>query len=528
MRSLLLLLALWTSSSIAQKVVTWDVGKRAVQENASRKSRRATISEALGNAEELYYANVTIGTPGQLLQLQLDTGSSDVWMTESNATFCKQEEDACIGGTFDPTQSSTYKLVQQGAFQVQYVDNSGSEGDYFSDNINIGGVTVTGQQMGLAKRTTIGTGIVGVGFAQDESVCAQSEGPCQTYPSIIDSMVNQSKINSHAYSLWLNDVEANTGSIIFGGVDTDKYEGQLVTLPILPDAQSGGFTSFTVAWTGFNIGTPKGVENTFVPQNFAQPAILDSGTSTLLFPDDVAQQLFDQFGAQYSNQLQAYVAPCYLQNANATLNFQFGGTNGPTISVAVSEFLLDLTGPGQPPLKFDNGDVACLLGFEGAQGRPILLGDTFLRSAYVVYDLDNRQVSIAPTRFDATSSNVQEIRAGSNGVPNVASTASAASISATATGVQTLGIEATGSPDALGNGGAASSLSPSGLPPLAQFTTAPASASSTSGSQSGAQQGSPQKGAAAGLMVPLRSSEGLFLMVLLSVLTTLGSSFVWL
>ena len=47
-----------------------------------------------------------------------------------------------------------------------------------------------------------------------------------------------------------------------------------------------------------------------------------------------------------------------------------------------------------------------------------MLGDTFLRSAYVVYDLDNNQISIAPTNFNATSSNIREITTGTNAVPD--------------------------------------------------------------------------------------------------------------
>lgn len=76
----------------------------------------------------------------------------------------------------------------------------------------------------------------------------------------------------------------------------------------------------------------------------------------------------------------------------------------------------------------------CQFGIEPAGEDPILLGDTFLRSAYVVYDLANNQISIAQTDFNATTSNVQEIVAGANGVPNVASTATAVSASATVSG----------------------------------------------------------------------------------------------
>ena len=513
MRSLFLP-ALWASSVAAQKVVSWDMQRRAAPIGAPKRSKRATITENLGNAEELYYANVTVGTPGQLLQLQLDTGSSDVWMTAASAEYCLESESGCIGGTYDPQQSSTYRLVDSGGFQIQYVDNTGSSGDYISDRIDIGGVTITGQQMGLALETTIGTGIIGVGFSADEAVCVQTQGACRTYPSIIDQMVDQSRINSHAYSLWLNDLESNTGSILFGGVDTDKYIGSLVTLPVLRDAQSGSFTSFSVAWTGFSIGTPNGEETNFVAQNFAYPAILDSGTSIALFPDDLANKLYVQFGAQYSNQLQAYVAPCYLRESNATLDFEFGGADGPIIRVPVAEFLLDLTSPGQPPLQFDNGDVACLLGFQGAQGDPILLGDTFLRSAYVVYDITNREISIAQTMLNANSQNVQEIQSGNNGVPNVASTASAASLVATATaGHPSVAAGATGGGD--DDSGAAATLSPTGPPPLAAFTTAPASAATQS------------QGAAAAVTAPTMGFGGFTLIGLVSVLATLGATFVW-
>ena len=47
-----------------------------------------------------------------------------------------------------------------------------------------------------------------------------------------------------------------------------------------------------------------------------------------------------------------------------------------------------------------------------------MLGDTFLRSAYVVYHLGNNQISLAPTVFNATDSDVREINNGTDGVPD--------------------------------------------------------------------------------------------------------------
>ena len=278
---LLLLLALEASFATAQNVVSFDIGKRNKPLPHPTKSKRDTVTAKLGNANYLYYANITVGSPGQLLQLQIDSGSSDVWMTATGDEYCQESYNACVGGTFDSEQSSSFKRLEGQPFEISYVDGSASSGTYFSDAMSIGGVSLDSLQMGLATKTSIGTGILGVGFASNEAICTH-DPDCEPYPTLTQQLVKQKKINSQAYSLWLNDIDASSGSILFGGVDSSKYTGSLVSLPVEKDTRSDDYTSFTVAWTGFSVGTPKGEENQFVPQSFAQPAILDSGTSTLV------------------------------------------------------------------------------------------------------------------------------------------------------------------------------------------------------------------------------------------------------
>lgn len=184
--------------------------------------------------------------------------------------------------------------------------------------------------------------------------------------------------------------------------------------------------------------------------------------------------------------------------------------------MSVSEFLMDLgtDGSGKPFKFHSTGQVACELGFEAAQGRPILLGDTFLRSAYVVYDLDNNEVSIAQTNFNSGQQNVLEIQAGPRGVPSVASTASMASISQTATGVQTVQTAGIGGSPTQDLGSVASSLvAGTGAPPLAAFTTAQYT-------------GPTGEGSAAGLQVPLADFEGLAVCALMMAFAIVGSGMV--
>lgn len=55
-------------------------------------------------------------------------------------------------------------------------------------------------------------------------------------------------------------------------------------------------------------------------------------------------------------------------------------------------------------------------------------GDTFLRSAYVVYDLDNEEISLANTLFNVTESKILEIGTGKNSVPDATGALSAVTV----------------------------------------------------------------------------------------------------
>jgi hypothetical protein len=85
--STLLALSLFTSSSYAApKVVSFDLTRSEFPADVSFEhplSKRAgTVGATLYNAQSnlLYLVNATIGTPGQQFSLQLDTGSSDIWV----------------------------------------------------------------------------------------------------------------------------------------------------------------------------------------------------------------------------------------------------------------------------------------------------------------------------------------------------------------------------------------------------------------------------------------------------------------
>jgi elongation factor G len=151
--------------------------------------------------------------------------------------------------------------------------------------------------------------------------------------------------------------------------------------------------------------------------------VLDSGTTLTYLPTDLATQVWKEVGAVYSSQYDLAVIPCSMQNSKGYFSFGLGGPSGPRINVTMDELVLDLTS-GSPPLFTSGaykGQTVCSFGIQNINSSVYLLGDTFLRSAYVVYDLVNNEIGIAPTDFNSTDSNI--VPFPSSGAPIPSATA---------------------------------------------------------------------------------------------------------
>ncbi|AEO68924.1 uncharacterized protein THITE_2155501 [Thermothielavioides terrestris NRRL 8126] len=401
------------------KVLGLETQRRAPRNpvHRDRLRKRGELPIGLDNEETLYFINATVGTPATALRLHLDTGSSDMWVNTPTSAYCSSKSKPCaFAGTYSANASSTSEYVGS-YFNISYVDGSGASGDYVSDTVTIGGHKIDRLQFGVGYQSTNAQGIMGIGYPLNEVQVGRAG--LRAYNNLPAQLVADGVIQSKAYSLWLNDLDANTGSILFGGVDAAKYTPPLLSLPVEP--QSGVYSEFFITLTGLQLGS------TAIGSDLALAVLLDSGSSLTYLPDSLVQSIYAAVGAVYDSDANAAYVPCALADdaSAAPLNFTFTTA---TISVAMRELVLDLvTSSGQRP-TFSNGAAACLFGIgpagsgasaggSGSSAGTSVLGDTFLRSAYVVYDLDNNYVSLAPTRFNSSESRVLEIGTGTAAVP---------------------------------------------------------------------------------------------------------------
>lgn len=400
-------------SSSVVKLTARD--RQRIAKRQSGYDGRKAVYEGLDNAETFYFASLTLGTPPQFLRLTIDTGSADMWVNTVNSSLCTQDPITCqASGTYSPLNSSTMQFIND-EFEIVYADGTGASGSYLSDNLNFGGSTLESFQFGTGYNSSSRQGVLGIGFKSDESEVVDEVGPA--YPNLPIALANAGLTNSLAYSLWLNDISASTGSILFGGINTAKYHGSLSTVPILPDPDSRG-DDLVIGLSGLRLdSTELGVGqigSEGLPL-FPSLSLLDSG-STMIYLDVVlVEHIWQLVTAVFSADDGVAYVPCELQNSNSTLTFSFGSAN---ISVPMKQLIYSSIITGHASKNYSDDSPACVFGILYGSGTNVL-GDAFLRSAYVVYDLENQQIALAQTSFNATGQDdIKEIVKGKDGIPD--------------------------------------------------------------------------------------------------------------
>jgi hypothetical protein len=378
----------------------------------------------------------------------------------SDASVCANKGCAA-NGVYDPSKSSTASLISSD-FDDSYADGTSATGAYFNDSFSIGGATLDQFQFGAVddfnstvEDSTTLSGILGIGPVDLES-------DPSSYLNLPYALAEAGLINSPAYSLWLDDVQAGQGQVLFGGVNKAKYSGELATIDMILPSDGSEIIEFYVALSGINI---KDGDNTVTVDSTPQAALLDCGaTYTLLLEDDF-NVIAKYLNMSYDTFSEGYVVDCDVGNSDITFEYSFGSQ---VITVPINQLVFSpeqdqngnfYTGP--------DGKQLCYVALAIQQATDtVSLGDSFLRSAYVVYDLVNYQISIANTVFNSTAADdIQEITYDPDTQADTVPGATAVVSSATAAATSVPASNPEDTPTASGNADIptiTASLSPSG------------------------------------------------------------------
>ncbi|CDK25849.1 unnamed protein product [Kuraishia capsulata CBS 1993] len=348
----------------------------------------------LTNIDNSYYQlSLAIGTPPQLIAGALDTGSSDVWVLGSSCSGgyysnCSVEDD-----NFQTFSSSTYTANDTLEFKIQYGDGTYAFGFWGHDTVSPGGqFEIKDLSFAVVNDTNASdiTGIFGVGLADLEQTLDSLTSP-YNYLNLPAKMKANGLIKKNLYSLFLNNVSAPHGSILFGGIDHSKYTGTLETVS-LTGHNSTTVKSFLIEFAGVSFGKKTLAHGAYY-------GLLDSGTTLLYVPGDILESMAAQIDSKWSDYFGYYVTGCNIPDPDDGYDFHIGGI---TIKVPFNQLLVTMS---DDPSEYEyKGDQLCALAMAEASSDDVFtFGDFWLSSAYVVFDLDDLEVQIAQAKYSTSA-----------------------------------------------------------------------------------------------------------------------------
>lgn len=239
--------------------------------------------------------------------------------------------------------------------------------------------------------------------------------------------------------MWLDDFDARKGQVLFGGINKAKFEGQLQKMPVVP-TNNTKYLSLQVPLTEVKVKSSALDSPT---KDKPLNVLLDSGSSFSVLPSSLTDPIYKKLGAKYYKSQQLAIVDCKKRSKKDHIAFTFNGNV--TMNVTLDQMIIpakDIStskqasalGRRATDLTIDPKKT-CVVGIipdsstsGGSSGG--ILGDTFLRSVYAVYDLDNNEISLAKANTSPGKDHIEEIPAGKDGVPSATGAPPAASTGA--------------------------------------------------------------------------------------------------
>ncbi|KAK5659613.1 hypothetical protein OQA88_817 [Cercophora sp. LCS_1] len=397
----------------------------------SRLSSRASSFKELPthSAGHVYIVNATVGEPGQAVSLVLSPSSPQTFVPNADSYICGkgyrsyldrtpgeplpdlEPENACVWGSYTPQRSYSFKMSKEtfGTFNTHSTLVGPIDGLSMTETLEIGNVQV--RELPIVNAHPVGNqhwiGRLGLGSA------ARNNGD---YESFIDRLVPSGDISSPAYSIWLNDPEGRSGSLLLGAIDRSRYMEPLVRIPANFDHILGQGT-FAVSLHSLH-GIRKSDYSIPVTNTGGLTVALDTAEVYSYLPGGLADSIMGAVGASWDETLARAFIRCDAATDNpAKIRFVLGGEDSFVLSASVADLIvpqevtaveMGLKGQVLKPNQ-------CAFGVQKYREDPwtnnpvYVLGSSLLRRAYMVFDGANQEKGEQAAANNAGEGGTQEM-----------------------------------------------------------------------------------------------------------------------
>jgi len=343
---------------------------------------------------KMYTGKIEIGTPAQSFDnVVFDTGSADLWVLSVDSNI--NEDYLCY---YNHQDSSSYTTLTDSSWNIAYGTGSAS-GIAGKDTVVLAGLTASAQI--FAQATNVQDMAISQYEPQD-GICgfARQDATTLSGTTIMQSLINNEQ-NAHGLFAFYLSKHSDSGSKLIVGDEVyneNYYESdQLQTFAINDDIDYdiGGLWSVhfeSIKQNGYHLVADE--SNTEYIS-----AIFDTGTTYIGIPSSEYDAFMKELTkhrpdciSESGGSQDVYVCQDVI---NPTLNL-------PTISFTASNLIGELVTMYLDPASYL--DDSNELGFMPlAEGMDIwIMGDSFLKNYYSIYDYKNNQISLAPSKYSDT------------------------------------------------------------------------------------------------------------------------------
>lgn len=377
-----------------------------------------------------YYGDIYIGTPSQRAEVLLDTGSPVSWVFGPNGS----SNDAPM---FYYNESSTFSWENE-SFSARY--GSGQylghwAHDYVYTDISVlpKGVNGTSTSSNGTSSTLNGTaGIYNgssprvdfeLGVVSSFAAAAgapgllglsphiEGSGP-SSYKTFPEALFAQNVTSSSAFSVLL---DGSAGKFIFGGVDLAQAE-----LPFHRFQGEVNNTNYAGTWIVHSNTLQLDHGDNYT---WRSPVTLDTGSPITLLPQGFVRKVAEKFNLSKNEKYEAYYTDSDPSKLNGTVTFNLGHL---AVDIPISKLFVPAS-----YIWLNNGpqNVSAL---SLVPSPNFLLGDSFFRHVYTVFDSSSSSVYISRRRHTNSSKivDVSDIPAVNGDIESTTSQVNSTSTSA--------------------------------------------------------------------------------------------------
>ncbi|KAF7513064.1 hypothetical protein GJ744_011330 [Endocarpon pusillum] len=329
--------------------------------NGGNETENGEVSASPTQNDAEFLSPVSVG--GQMLVLNFDSGSSDMWVFNTGLPARSQQGHTL----YDPSKSYTSAPLQGSTFNISYGDGSFSRGPVVTDTVDVGGATVEKQAIGIPNTVSRSftedvnsNGLVGLGFSKINTIKPERQ------KTFFDNI--QPKLSQPVWTASLRAGEA--GAYEFGNIDRSLFQGELAMVPV---DTTRGFWQFNSAQFAVGDSAPQ------TASTGSGTAIADTGTSLMLMDDEIVEAYYAAVdGARLRPEVGGFTFPC--ASPLPDLKVAVGDSYMATVSGKLMNF-------AQAGTDTESGETVCFGGVQSNRQAPLqIFGDVFFKSQFVVFN----------------------------------------------------------------------------------------------------------------------------------------------